>query len=120
MDVVDDAKGLLPVRVPMLCCCLRVTIAIVIAIVGSRSGCSCCCGVPAALGGKDVLTMLLIEDVPMLLMMLKDCCRSWSVFRCCVVCISRLPLQLTNRFPVVVVAADVVFYLHSEEKACWQ
>jgi len=33
--------------------------AIAIAIVGSRSGCSCC-GVPVALGGKDVATILVI------------------------------------------------------------
>ena len=47
VDVVDDAKRLLPVlpvRVPLLCC-LSVTISIVIAIVGLRSGCSCCRGV---------------------------------------------------------------------------
>ena len=47
------------------------------AIVGSCSGCSCCChNVPVALGGKDKLAMLLIEDVLTLLMMPKDCC--WS------------------------------------------
>ena len=63
-------------RVPrLLCCCLRVTITIVIAIVGSRSGCSYC-GLPVTLGGKNVLAMLLIENVSTLLMILKDCCRS--------------------------------------------
>ena len=80
VDVVVDAKGLLPVPVcfPLLCC-LRVTISIAIAIVGLRSGCSCCCccGVPVALGGKDVMvTNMLIENVLMLLMLLmliKDC-----------------------------------------------
>ena len=34
VDIVVDDKGLLPVRVPTLCCCLCVTIAIAIAIVG--------------------------------------------------------------------------------------
>ena len=56
----------------LLCCCLRVTIAIVIAIVGSRFGCSCC-GVPVALEGKDVMvTKMLIEDVLALLMLIMD------------------------------------------------
>ena len=75
VDVVDDAEGLLPVHVPLLCYCLRVMIAI--AIVGSRFSCSCsccCCGVTVALGGKDVMvTKMLIEDVSMLLILLKDC-----------------------------------------------
>ena len=51
-------------------------VAIAIAIVGSRSGCSCyCCGVPVALGGKgrkDVtVTKMLIEDVSTFI---KGCC----------------------------------------------
>ena len=76
IDVVDDARGLLPVRVPLLFCLgVMISIAVAIAIVESRSGC-CCCGVSVALGGKNVLAMLLIEDVSTLLMMLKDCCRS--------------------------------------------
>ena len=59
----------------LLCCCLRVTIAI--AIVGLRSGCSCCCGDLVALGGKDAtVTKMLIEDVLTLLLLIKDCCRS--------------------------------------------
>ena len=86
---------------------------ITIAIVESRSGCSCCCGdvrlplplsdrVPVALGGKNVLTMLLIADVLTLLLMIKDCCR--SAFCCCAVCISRflLTLPLSDRVPVLV------------------
>ena len=45
-----------------------------IAIVGSRSNCSCCCGVPVALGGKDVMVaMMLIKDMLTLLLLLKDC-----------------------------------------------
>ena len=47
---------------------------IAIAIIGLRFGCSCycCCGVPVALGGKDVMgTKILIEDVLMLLLMIK-------------------------------------------------
>ena len=61
-----------------------------------------------------MLAMLLIENVSTLLMMLKDCCRSRSAFRCCVVCISRfpLPLPLSDRVPVVVAA--VVFWLRFE------
>ena len=72
--------------------------------------------VPVVLGAKDVLTMLLIEDVLTLMMMLKDCCQSRSAFRCCVVCMSRfpLPLPLSNRVPVVVVAASMVFRLRLE------
>ena len=56
--------------------------------------------VPVALGGKDVLTMLLIADVLTLLLLIKDCCR--SAFRCCVVVcnISRLPLPLSDCVPV--------------------
>ena len=53
-----------------------------------------------------MLAILLIENVSALLMMLKDCCR--SAFRCCVVCISRLPLPLWDRVPVVVVVVVVV------------
>jgi len=45
--------------------------AIAIAIVNSCTGCSCC-GVPVALGGKDVLAMLFIADVSTLLLMIKD------------------------------------------------
>ena len=72
IKIVDDAKGLLPIHIPLMYCCLCFTIAI--AIVGSRSGCSCCCVVPVALGGKDVMvTKMLIEDVLALLMLLKDC-----------------------------------------------
>ena len=54
VDVVDDAKGLLPFRVPLLCCCLYVTIAI--AIVGLPSGCSCsgCAWREGHRGDKDV------------------------------------------------------------------
>ena len=34
----------------------------------------CCCGVPVALGGKDIIvTEMLIEDVLTLLMLQKDC-----------------------------------------------
>ena len=75
VNIVDDAKGLLPVRV-LLLCCLCVMIPIGIAMVGSRSGCSCCCccGVLVALGGKDVMvTMMLIEDILTLLMLIMDC-----------------------------------------------
>ena len=109
-------------HVPLLCC-LRVTIAIVTAIAGSRSSCNCCCccGVPVTLGGKNVLAILLIEDVSSLLMMLKDCCR--STFRCCVViCVSRLPLllPLSDCVPAVIVATAVVFLLHLELIMCWQ
>ena len=70
-DVVDDAKRLLPFRVQMLCCCLRDTIAIVIVIVGLRSGC-CRCGVPVVLERKDVLAMFLIVDVSTLLLLLTN------------------------------------------------
>ena len=42
VNIVDDARGPLPVRVSLLCC-LGVMISIAIAIVGSRLGCSCCC-----------------------------------------------------------------------------
>ena len=56
------------------CCCLHATIAIAIAIVGLHSGCSCCCAIPVALGGKDIMgTKMLMEDVSTLLMLLKDC-----------------------------------------------
>ena len=59
------------VCVPLLYCCPYITIDI--AVVGLRSGCSYCCGVPVALGGKDVLvTKILIEDVSTLLL-IKDC-----------------------------------------------
>ena len=59
-------------HVPLLCYCMRVTIAIAIAIVGSRSGCSCCWGVPVALGGKDVMaTKMLIADVLTLLLLIE-------------------------------------------------
>ena len=65
---------ILVVRIPLLCCCLHVTIAT--AIVGSCFGCSCCCyGVLVALGGKmDVMvTKMLIENVMMPLLMIKYC-----------------------------------------------
>ena len=70
-----------------------------------------CCGVLVALGGKDLLAMLLVEDASTLLMILKDCCRSRSAFRCfVVVCVSRLPLPpLSDRVSVVFIAAAVVF-----------
>ena len=50
--LIRDLISRLLVRVQMLlCCCLRITIAIV--IVGSRSGCSCyCCGVLVAYHGE--------------------------------------------------------------------
>ena len=93
-----------PCRPPMITklmqftSCLRVTISIA-TIVGSRSGCSCCCDVLVALGRKDVMgVMILIEDVLTLLMMLKDCCR--SAFGCCVFCVSRFPLTLTCRITI--------------------
>ena len=58
-----------------VCCdyhsCYCVTIAI--AIVGSHSDC-CYCGVPVALGGEGVIvTNMLIENVLMSLLMIKDC-----------------------------------------------
>ena len=68
INVVDGAKGLLPVRV-LLLCCLHVTIATPV-IVGLRSGCGCfcCSGVPVAFGGKDVMvTKMLIENLLLLL-----------------------------------------------------
>ena len=39
-----------------------------------------------------------------------------------VVCVSQLPLSLPlpNCVPVVVVAAAVVFWLHFDERTCWQ
>ena len=82
----------------------------------SHPGCSCrCCGVLVALGGKDLLVMLLIENVSALLMMLKDCCcQSRSTFRCCVVCISQLPLPLPLLDRVPVVAVAMVFQLRLE------
>ena len=71
-----DIAGLL------LCCCLCVTIA-TIAIVRSCSGFSCCCcGVPVALEGKGVLTILLIADVSILLLMIKDCRGAKQTNRC--------------------------------------
>ena len=93
-------------------------VAIVIVIVGSRScfTCCCCCGDPVALGGKGMsFAMLLIA----LLMMLKVCC--WSAFRCCVIRVSRfpLPLPLSDRVPVVDVAAAMVFRLHLEGRTSW-
>ena len=75
IDVVDDAKGLLLVCVPLLCC-LPVKISVAIAIVRSQSSCSCCscCNVPVALGGKDgMVTKILIENVSTLLLMIQDC-----------------------------------------------
>ena len=83
-------------------CCCGVLIAIV--IVGSRSDCSCCCGDPVALGGKDVMVKkMLIADVSTLLLMIKDCCQS-TIHDCyVVVCVSRLTLPLSDRVPVVIV-----------------
>ena len=51
--------------------------------------------------------MILIEDVPMLLMKLKDCYQ--SMFRCCVVCVSRFPFPLSLLLPnhVLVVVVQV-------------
>ena len=52
-------------KLPLLVCVLR-----------SRSSCSCCCccGVSFALGGKDAMvTKMLIENVLMPLLMVKDC-----------------------------------------------
>ena len=43
-----------------------------IAIAGLRSNCGCCGG-SVALGGKDVLSMLLTMDVSTLLILIKDC-----------------------------------------------
>ena len=61
------------VRVPLLCC-LHFTIAITIGIVGSHFGCSCCCGVPVALGGNDVMVaVMLIANVLPLLILIEDC-----------------------------------------------
>ena len=89
----DDAKGLLLVR-DLRNCHVVVCVTIAIAIVGSRSGSSCCCcgvpisilsivgsrsgssccGLPVALGGKDVMvTNMLIQNVLMSLLMIKDC-----------------------------------------------
>ena len=49
-----------------------------VAIIDLRSrssfSCCCCCGVPVALGGKAVMvTKMLIENVLMSLLMIKDC-----------------------------------------------
>ena len=53
---------------------LSVGLYFVIAIVGSRLGCSCCWGVPVEIGGKDVVfSTLLIADISTLLLMIKDC-----------------------------------------------
>ena len=72
VNIVDNAKGLFPVHIPLLCCCLCVAIGIAITIVGLR--CSCCsCRVPVELGGKNVVAMLLIADVLTLLMLIMDC-----------------------------------------------
>ena len=69
-----------------------------------------------------MVTKMLIEDVSILLSMIKDCCR--SAFQCCVVVyVSRLPLPLplTDRVPVVVAAAAaaVVLWLHLEGTTSW-
>ena len=58
------------VHVPLLCC-LHFVIGIAIPIIGLPSGCSCscCCGVPVALGGKDVM----VTNMVMLLLMIKYC-----------------------------------------------
>ena len=63
-----------------------------------------------------MVTKMLIEDVSTLLMKLKDCCRSRSA----AVLMSQLPLQLSDRVPVVDVAAAVVFRLHLEGRVCWE
>ena len=55
---------------------------VMIDIVGSCSGCShCCCGALVALGGKNVLTMLLIADVSTLLLVIKNCWRKQTSTR---------------------------------------
>ena len=60
--------------------------------------------VPVALGGKDVLAMLLIEDVSTLLMMLGDCRR--SAFQCrVVICVSRLPLPPLFSIAIAIVGS---------------
>ena len=78
--------------------------------------------VPVALGGNEdiMVVIILIEDVLTLLMMLKEYCQ--SAFRCCVVRVSRfpLPLPLSDRVPVVVVADAVMFQLRLEGRTCWQ
>ena len=79
--LIHDQNSRLPVHVPLLlCCCLHIAITIAIVRLHWCSGCSCCCcyGVLVLLGGKDVLAVLLIEDMLTLLMMLKNCCRSRS------------------------------------------
>ena len=87
---------------------------IAIVIVGLRPCCSCCCcgGAPIALGVKEMLAMLLIGTVV------------GPGPRCyVVVCLLRFPLPpLSDCVPVVVVvvAADVVFQMHLEGRACWQ
>ena len=56
---------------------LCVIIAIAIVIVGSRSNCSCCYGLPVAFGRKDVIvTKMLIKDVSTLLLLIKLLLRS--------------------------------------------
>ena len=50
------------------------------------------------------MTKMLIKDLLMLLMMIKDCCRS-AVCCCVVVSMSQLPFPLSDRVPIVVVAA---------------
>ena len=70
MILIEDVSALLM----MLGECVTISIDIAIAIVGSRSGGSCCCGVPVALEGKDVMvTKMLIEDLSTSLLMIKDC-----------------------------------------------
>ena len=48
---------------------LSIGLYFAIAIAGSCSGCSyCCCSVPVALKGKDVVTIILIENMLVLLL----------------------------------------------------
>ena len=80
VDVVDDAKRLLMVRVLRDChvvvCVSRlplpdcVSVVVAAAVVFLLPLLDC---VLVALGGRDVLTMLLIEDVLTLLMLIMDC-----------------------------------------------
>ena len=65
-------------------------------------------------GGKDVDRghVGVVDDAKGLLPVL-------SAFRCCVVCMPRLPLPLSDRIPVVFVAAAVVFRLHLEGRMSW-
>ena len=64
--------GIVVARVLLLYCGMCVTIAIV--IVGLHSDCICCWGVLVALGGKDIMvTKMLIENMLMPLLTIKDC-----------------------------------------------